>query len=201
MPQQLGLWRDLTAAENLAFTAGVFGVPPAEAPEGTGPVVVGDLPLGLQRRVAFAAALQHQPDLLVLDEPTSGVAPLARAHLWEQIRTQAEAGTTVIVTTHYMDEARQADRLVLMGAGKVIGRGSERDIVGGLTAGVGTPERWDIAFTVLEEAGMAATLAGRDLRVAGAARPDVERVLARAGLEAGVATSPATLEEAMVAAG
>ncbi|MBU1493935.1 MAG: ABC transporter ATP-binding protein [Actinobacteria bacterium] len=201
VPQDLGLWRDLTADENLQFSAGVFGVRPSPAPEGSGGRLVGDLSLGVQRRVAFAAALQHQPDLLILDEPTSGVAPLARARLWEEIRSRAEAGTTVAVTTHYMDEARQADRLVLMAGGRVIGTGSEADIVGSLQAVVVATDHWDAAFTALDEAGLAATMAGTDLRVPGAETAAVEAVLHRAGISAAVTASSATLEEAMVVAG
>ena len=71
-------------------------------------VPVGRLPLGVQRRVAFAQALGHRPDLLVLDEPTSGVDPLARARLWETIRDAADAGAGVLVTTHHMEEAPNA---------------------------------------------------------------------------------------------
>jgi ABC-2 type transport system ATP-binding protein/ribosome-dependent ATPase len=200
VPQGLGLWTDLTAAENLDFTGGVFGIDPAPSPEGTADTLVGDLSLGQQRRVAFLAALQHRPDLLVLDEPTSGVAPLARARLWEEIRSQSEAGTTVLVTTHYMDEARQADRLILMAGGRVIGRGSESDIVGDLAAVVVGTEQWDIAFTILEEAGFAATLAGRGLRVPGGETQAVSDALRAGGVDAEVEVGPATLEEAMVLA-
>ena len=73
-----------------------------------GTTVVGSLPLGIQRTAAFAQALAHRPDLLVLDEPTSGVDPLARARLWETVAGAAAAGTGVLVTTHYMDEAASA---------------------------------------------------------------------------------------------
>lgn len=200
VPQGLGLWRDLTANENLEFSAGVFGVEACPAPGGVGDRLVGDLSLGVQRRVAFAAALQHRPDVLVLDEPTSGVAPLARARLWEEIRSQAESGTTVLVTTHYMDEARQTDRLVLMADGRVIGRGSEQDIVGSLQAVVVATDRWDAAFTALEEAGMAATLAGKDLRVPGVQPAEVIAALRSVGITASVEATTATLEEAMVLA-
>ena len=82
--------------------------PPSRLPEPLRPygtTVVGSLPLGIQRTVAFAQALAHRPDLLVLDEPTSGVDPLARARLWETVAGAAAAGAGVLVTTHYMDEA------------------------------------------------------------------------------------------------
>lgn len=200
VPQGLGLYRDLTGAENLAFAAAAFGVAPAAVPAGTGPGRLGGLPLGQQRRLAFATALQHRPELLVLDEPTSGVAPLTRARLWDRIREQAAAGAAVLVTTHYMDEARQADRLVLMAGGRVVGRGQEADLVGGSHAVVVRTADWSGAFAALEEAGMAASLAGREVRLPGADPDEVRRVLAAAGVDAGVETAPATLEEAMVLA-
>jgi ABC-2 type transport system ATP-binding protein/ribosome-dependent ATPase len=200
VPQGLGLWTDLTAAENLAFAGGVFGVEPSAPGLEIAETLVGRLPLGDQRRVAFLGALQHRPDLLVLDEPTSGVAPLARARLWEEIRTQAETGTAVLVTTHYMDEARQADRLILMARGRVIGRGNERDIVGDSQAVVVRTDGWERAFGVLEAAGFDVMLAGRGLRVPGGEAEAVQRALADGGVAAAVEVGPATLEEAMVLA-
>lgn len=201
VPQGLGLYRDLTVAENLRFAAQAYGVAPADAgglPEGT---LVGDLSLGMQRRVAFTAALQHRPDLLVLDEPTSGVAALARARLWERIRSAAADGAAVLVSTHAMDEARQADRLVLMHLGRVIGTGTERDVVGEATAVRVVANHWADVFTALDAAGIPATLSGRDVRVPGVAPDRVHAVLAASGIAAEVHTCPATLEEAMVLAG
>lgn len=201
VPQGLGLYRDLTAKENLAFAAAAFGVTAQAPPPGVGTATVGHLPLGLQRQVAFAAALQHHPDLLVLDEPTSGVAPLTRARLWDRIRAQAVAGAAVLVTTHYMDEARQADRLVLMARGRVVGRGGEAEVVGGSQAVVVRAAVWAEAFSALEAAGLTASLVGRDVRLPGADREEVRRALGAAGIQAVVETAPATLEEAMVLAG
>lgn len=201
VPQGLGLYRDLTAGENLAFAAAAFRVAAQAPPAGTAQGTVGRLPLGLQRQVAFAAALQHHPDLLVLDEPTSGVAPLTRARLWDRIREQAAAGTAVLVTTHYMDEARQADRLVLMARGRVVGQGGEAEIVGTSQAVVVRAGDWAQAFSALEAAGLAASLVGRDVRLPGVDPGAVRQVLAAAGVTAEVTTAPATLEEAMVLAG
>jgi ABC-2 type transport system ATP-binding protein/ribosome-dependent ATPase len=199
VPQGLGLYRDLTAAENLEFVAGAFGVSPAPVPDDARGLI-GDISLGMQRRIAFTAALQHRPDLLVLDEPTSGVAPLARARLWERIRDTAATGTAILVSTHAMDEARQADRLVLMHRGRVVGRGSETDIVGGATAVEVHTSRWHDAFSRLDEAGLTATLAGTRLRIPGAEASLVRRVLESGSLEAEIRETPATLEEAMVLA-
>jgi ABC-2 type transport system ATP-binding protein len=201
VPQGLGLYRDLTAAENLGFVAAAFGIPAHDPPPEAGDATVGRLPLGVQRRLAFAAALQHEPQLLVLDEPTSGVAPLARARLWDQIRDHAAAGTAVLVTTHYMDEARQADRLVLMARGRVAAQGQEADIVGDALAVVVRTAHWSDAFGALEGAGLAASLVGADVRVPGADLAAVRRALSTAGVQAEVDTAPATLEEAMVLAG
>ena len=200
VPQGLGLYRDLTAEENLAFSAAAFGVAAQAPPPGVGDATVGRLPLGLQRQVAFAAALQHRPELLVLDEPTSGVAPLTRARLWDRIREQAAAGTAVLVTTHYMDEARQADHLVLMARGRVVGRGGEAEIVGDSRAVVVRAGDWAAVFSALEAAGLAASLVGRDVRIPGADLEAVRRALASARIPAAIETVPATLEEAMVLA-
>ena len=103
VPQTLGLYGDMTVEENWMFTSRAFGMrhlPVSPSIRDLADQLVGALPLGAQRRVAFAVAFSHQPELLVLDEPTSGVAPLSAAKLWEDIRASAEGGTGVLVTTH-----------------------------------------------------------------------------------------------------
>ena len=200
VPQGLGLYRDLTVAENLHFAARVFGTDPAPGFDDVAQTPVRALPLGRRRRLAFAIALRHRPDLLVLDEPTSGVAALARVRLWDEIRSAAQQGAAVLVSTHAMDEARQADRLVLMHAGAVVGSGSEADIVGGTMSAVIDGPEWATAFGVLERAGLPATLDGTLIRVPGADAATVQRLLAEAGLPGSVQGLPATLEEAMVLA-
>jgi ABC-2 type transport system ATP-binding protein len=227
VPQGLGLYDDLTPAENLAFTAAVFStgraaldgrpsadgrgavggrpsadgraaaaapwVGPADAVREYGRDLVGDLPLGVQRRVAFAAALQHHPDLLILDEPTSGVDPLARARLWETIAAAAAAGAGVLVTTHYLDEAGECGRLVIMADGRVVAEGSAAEITGGRRVSVVEAESWAAALDALEAAGLPAALAGRTLRVPEASPAEVIRALG--ALPARVSEAPATLEE------
>src|SRR5665811_1018207 len=137
VPQGLGLWEDLSVEENLAFSARAFGSdlpdldPDLEALRDT---LVRDLPLGLRRRLAFAAALAHAPELLVLDEPTSGVDPAARARLWESVHDAARGGAGVLVTTHHLDEAGFCDRLVVMAAAKIVPEGTVGGIVGGVQA-------------------------------------------------------------------
>lgn len=203
LPQGLGLYDDLTPAENLAFSAAVFGagrrgaapapVPPPAVVREYGRELVGDLPLGVQRRVAFAEALQHHPDLLILDEPTSGVDPLARARLWETIAAAAQAGAGVLVTTHYLDEAAECGRLVIMADGRVVAEGPAAEITGGRRVSVVEADSWAAALDALDAAGLPAALAGRTLRVPGASPAEVRRALGP--LPAEVSDAPATLEE------
>ena len=86
------------------------------------------LPGGYKQRLAMAAALMHEPDILFLDEPTSGVDPLARREFWQRITALAEQGVTVIVTTHFMEEAEYCDRVVIMDAGRVLAQGTPAEI-------------------------------------------------------------------------
>jgi ABC-2 type transport system ATP-binding protein len=184
VPQGLGLYRDLTVRENLAFTSQAYGAAPPDLPESLRQVadrLVAELPLGLQRQLAFLAALAHDPQVLVLDEPTSGVDALARAALWDTIHEQAEKGVGVLVTTHNMAEAEQCDRLLLMSQARLVAQGSEADIIGSTTAVAVRTNDWARAFAVLNEAGQPVMLAGRDVRVAGADADQVRTVLAHAG--------------------
>jgi ABC-2 type transport system ATP-binding protein len=201
VPQSLGLYEDLTVAENLAFSTAAYGSSEAvlegELAE-AGDVLVGELPLGLRRRAAFAIALAHHPDLLVLDEPTSGVDPLQRARLWETIRASAEQGAGVLVTTHHLGEAEQCDRLVVLASGRVVAAGTLDEVVGDATAvEVRTPS-WEAAFGTLDLAGLPVSLVGRTLRVPGAGPAAVGRLLAEAGVQAEVASVPASFEETFV---
>jgi ABC-2 type transport system ATP-binding protein/ribosome-dependent ATPase len=217
VPQSLGLYDDLTVSENLKFSAAVFGSgrsgPPARpAPAGPGSragrsvpaslpgplrpyaaALAGGLSLGVQRRVAFAQALAHQPDLLILDEPTSGVDPLGRARLWDTVSAAADRGVGVLVTTHYMEEAQECGRLVIMADGAIIAAGTAADIVGDARVTVVEASSWTAAFGKLEQSGMPVALAGRTLRVPGGSPEAVQRVLGDA--EARVFQAPATLEE------
>jgi len=201
VPQGLGLWDDLTVAENLAFSAGAFGSrPPALEPEleAASGDLVRDLPLGLRRRLAFAAALAHDPELLVLDEPTSGVDPEARAGLWRTVHAAAGAGAGVLVTTHHMDEARECDRLVVMASGRVVASGTQAAIVGDhLTVGVEV-ERWEDGFAALDDAGLPVALVGRSLRVPGGDVARVQAALDARHVVARLASLPATFEETFV---
>ena len=196
VPQSLGLYDDLTPVENLAFSTAVFGGEPAHLPADLAPfgsITVGRLPLGVQRRMAFAQVLAHQPELLVLDEPTSGVDALARARLWEQIRGAADGGVGALVSTHHFDEAEECDRLVVMAAGSIVAQGSIPQIVGASRVTVVDAADWAGAFSAIERAGLPVALVGRSLRVVGTQPPAVLRALGP--LPAQVRESPATLEE------
>lgn len=199
--QGLGLYGDLTVRENLAFSTQAYGV---VTPDLTGALLSGadrlvaDLPLGLQRQLAFLSALAHEPTVLVLDEPTSGVDALARAALWDTIHEQAEKGVGVLVTTHNMQEAEQCDRLLLMSQARLVAQGSEADIIGSTTAVAVSSNDWAGAFAVLNDAGQPVMLAGRDVRVADADADQVRGILADAGITADVVGVPATIEERMM---
>jgi ABC-2 type transport system ATP-binding protein len=200
VPQSLGLYDDLTTMENLEFSAAAFGGKPGvkdtaipDAIKQYGKDLIGALPLGVQRRVAFAQALEHEPDLLILDEPTSGVDPLGRARLWETIAGAAQAGAGVLVTTHYMEEASECSRLVIMAGGAVVAAGTAQEIIGTSQAVVVLAQSWADAFGRLEDAGLPVSLAGRGVRVPGARSEDVQRALG--DLPAVVQDVPATLEE------
>jgi ABC-2 type transport system ATP-binding protein len=201
VPQSLGLYEDLTVAENLAFSAAAYGSQDATLGgdlAGARDVLVRELPLGLRRRAAFAIALGHHPDLLVLDEPTSGVDPLQRARLWDTIRASAELGAGVLVTTHHLAEAAQCDRLVVLASGRVVATGSLPDVVGDTTAVEVRTPTWEAAFTALDVAGLPVSLVGRTLRVPGNDPAVVARVLADADIPAEVGSVPASFEETFV---
>ncbi len=136
MSQKFSLYNDMSIKENLEFFAGVYGVPEEEREEkmrwvlsfsgleGKQDQLTGSLPQGWKQRVAFGAAIQHEPSILFLDEPTSGVDPLARRAFWTMINRLADAGTAILVTTHYLEEAEQCNRLGFMVAGELVTEGS-----------------------------------------------------------------------------
>ena len=136
MSQKFSLYDDLSIEENLDFFAGVYGVPEQELEEkrqwvlsfsgleGKENQIVGSLPGGWKQRVAFGAAIMHEPSVLFLDEPTSGVDPLARRAFWTMINRLADSGTAILVTTHYLEESEQCNRLGLMAAGELAAEGT-----------------------------------------------------------------------------
>jgi ABC-2 type transport system ATP-binding protein len=136
MSQKFSLYDDLTVDENLDFFAGVYRVPAAERAArkqwvlefaglaDRGGQLTGSLPGGWKQRVAFGAAIMHEPRVLFLDEPTSGVDPIARRAFWATINRLADQGTAVLVTTHYLEEAEQCNRLGFMVAGELVAEGT-----------------------------------------------------------------------------
>jgi ABC-2 type transport system ATP-binding protein len=197
VPQNLGLYPDLTVAQNLEFRAGLFGATPSNfASEERRPL--GELSLGVQRQAAFEAATQHQPELLVLDEPTSGVSPLARSRLWNEIRRHSDAGTAVLVSTHYMDEAEQADRVVIMAEGRVVAEGLVPEIVGGRNVVEVAASDWRTALAAVEREPRVVVLDGTVIRVLGDELAAVREDLAQASVHARTGLVPASLNETLV---
>lgn len=199
VPQGLGLYRDLTVAENFDFVARAYGASRTldNDLQDIADVLVADIGLGRQRQLAFDCALSHSPELLVLDEPTSGVDPISRARLWDTIHAEAEAGVGVLVSTHYMQEAEQCDRLVLMDLGRVVATGSVGDIIGGTQVVQVETLAWASAFSALTSRDLPVGLAGTRVRVANTDPALVQDILDAAGIRASLEVVPATLEETM----
>ena len=132
MSQKFSLYGQLSVMENLRFFSRAYGLSRQRADQriqwamtefalgSQGNVTSGDLSLGFKQRLALACALMHEPDILFLDEPTSGVDPLARREFWQRINTLAEQGVTIMVTTHFMEEAEYCDRLAIMVTGEIL---------------------------------------------------------------------------------
>ncbi|SJN10121.1 ABC transporter, ATP-binding protein [Leucobacter sp. 7(1)] len=200
--QGLGLYSGLSAQENLRFSAAVHGVPisdrAAEFARGVGPGAVSGLPLGTQRTLAYWAAALHTPELLVLDEPTSGMDPLTRSRLWRELHTAAAQGAGVLVTTHYMQEAAQCDRLVVLTEGRVTAAGTVSSVTAAHHSVSVTCEDWQRTFTTLRAAGLPALLHGRAIRVPGATVPVVAEALADVPGTRELRDTSATLEETML---
>ena len=131
MSQKFALYDDLTVKENITFFGGIYGLSRSKIKEKQRELVseldlgnivdelVGSLPLGWKQKLSFSVALLHNPKIVFLDEPTGGVDPITRRQFWETIYKAANNGTTVFVTTHYMDEAEYCDRVSIMVEGKI----------------------------------------------------------------------------------
>jgi ABC-2 type transport system ATP-binding protein len=139
LTQRFSFYEDLTIAENLDFIARIYGVPQRKAAvekslERLGMTerrrqLAAELSGGWKQRLALAACLIHEPQLLLLDEPTAGVDPKARREFWDEIHRLAAAGLTVLITTHYMDEAERCHRLAYIAYGNLLARGSVEEVV------------------------------------------------------------------------
>lgn len=131
MSQKFSLYEDLTVRENIRLYGGIYGLGDNEIREKSEQLIemlqmqelkdkrIGSLPLGWKQKLAFSIALIHEPDIVFLDEPTGGVDPITRRQFWEQIYKAADEGTTLFVTTHYMDEAEYCDRVSIMVDGRI----------------------------------------------------------------------------------
>ncbi len=146
MTQRFSLYDDLTVRENLGFFGGIYGLDDARLAqriewavrtatlEGKEHTITGTLAAGWKQRLALACALLHEPQVVFLDEPTGGVDPISRRTFWNTIDAIAAGGVTVIVTTHYLDDAERCDRIALMHAGRLVALGSVaelKDVFGG----------------------------------------------------------------------
>lgn len=137
MSQKFSLYEDLTVLENIALYGGIYGLTRKQISDrssamletlGLSDQLVGKLPLGWKQKLAFSVALLHEPAVVFLDEPTGGVDPITRRQFWELIYAAAQRGTTVFVTTHYMDEAEYCDRISIMVDGRIVTLGSPREL-------------------------------------------------------------------------
>jgi ABC-2 type transport system ATP-binding protein len=199
MAQGASLWDDLTVEEHLRFTAGLFDLTRAERAAAVTEwmdrigltarraELAGALPGGYRKRLALACALLHRPQMLFLDEPTSGVDPVTRREFWDLIVGFAEAGTTVMVTTHYLDEAEHCNRLALIYGGRIVARGSPTELKRapqlGATVEILTPDAVPMLDALDDDPSVrSASLSGAALHVTLERGADVERL--RAGLRA-----------------
>ena len=140
MSQRFSLYEDLTVRENITLYGGIYDLTNKQIRERTSRMLgrlglehaadqfVRAIPLGWRQKLAFSVALLHEPKVVFLDEPTSGVDPITRRQFWEMIYEAAAAGTTVLVTTHYMDEAEYCDRISIMVAGRIGAMGTPADL-------------------------------------------------------------------------
>jgi ABC-2 type transport system ATP-binding protein len=219
MSQLFSLYHDLTVDENIEFAGGLHGVEGARLAARRDWVLdmagiadhrerlTGELPLGWKQRLALGCAVLHEPRVLFLDEPTSGVDPLARRAFWEVIRELAAAGTTVFVSTHYMEEAEYCDRLALMNRGRLVALGTPAGLRAEMPDPVLKVDASDAPRAVAALMGadgvLDASLFGRALRVVaaeakGAARTVRERIEGAGLVCRSVEIVPPSLEDVFV---
>jgi len=136
MSQHFSLYEDLTLKENIKFYGGIYGLTKTEIIDRTNDMIerlglenikdtlIAEIPLGWKQKIAFSVATLHKPEVVFLDEPTSGVDPITRRQFWDLIYQAAESEITIFVTTHYMDEAEYCDRISMMVQGKIAAIGT-----------------------------------------------------------------------------
>jgi ABC-2 type transport system ATP-binding protein len=220
MSQRFSLYDDLTVTENIDFFGGVYGVPAGRLADrrqwilaiagltGRSGSLTRELSVGWKQRLALGCALVHEPEILFLDEPTSGVDPLSRREFWDLIYEEAGRGVTVFVTTHYMDEAEHCDRLGMIYGGKMVALGTPRELKDRHGGGTLLEVRAEPLMTAL--AALAQAPEARDVAVFGAGlhvvaaegtgEREIRAVLSRAGVEvAGIEPIAPSLEDVFVA--
>jgi ABC-2 type transport system ATP-binding protein len=140
MSQKFSLYNDLTVEENINFFGGIYGLEGKEFPDrkewvlniadlkGKEKILTGSLPGGIKQRLALGTAVIHKPGIVFLDEPTSGVDPISRRRFWDLINDLSSEGTTVLVTTHYLEEAEYCNNIILINAGRLIAQGTSKEL-------------------------------------------------------------------------
>ncbi|EEQ93080.1 ABC transporter ATP-binding protein [Brucella intermedia] len=191
MTQRFSFYEDLTIAENLEFVARLYRLKPVKdhvartleelGLTSRGNQLAGTLSGGWKQRLALAACIMHKPKLLLLDEPTAGVDPKARRDFWDEIHRLADGGLTVLVSTHYMDEAERCHRISYISYGKLLATGTVRDVIdkAGLTTFiVNGPRLGDVARELAGEPGVEQVAPfGATLHVVGSDRAKLEAAL------------------------
>jgi ABC-2 type transport system ATP-binding protein len=220
MTQKFSLFEDLSVRENLEFLAAVQNLPKRQAAERIDELVeqfrfqdrqkqlAGTMSGGQKQRLALAGAVIHQPELLFLDEPTSAVDPESRRDFWEKLFELADAGTTLLVSTHYMDEAERCHRLAILDRGVLVADGSPDELteqLAGRTLAVSAEQPRKAQKALVAIAGVISVAQiGNTLRVLMAEDGDaggrIEQALRQAGLSAQVAPSQPNLEDVFVSA-
>jgi ABC-2 type transport system ATP-binding protein len=219
MTQKFSLYEDLSVTENLEFLAEVYALPRGEVAGRIEALcheyrlgklrgqAAGTLSGGQKQRLALAAAVIHRPDLLFLDEPTSAVDPESRRDFWESLFQLADAGTTILVSTHYMDEAERCHGLAILDRGVLVASGAPRDLMGALDGGVVEIEGDDLrgARAALEALPTVVSVAqlGTRLRVLvddGEPARALQRALDAAGVPARAHEAAPSLEDVFVSA-
>jgi ABC-2 type transport system ATP-binding protein len=141
MSQHFSLYEDLTLKENIKFYGGIYGLTKTEITDRTNDIIerlelenikntlISEIPLGWKQKIAFSVATIHNPEVVFLDEPTSGVDPITRRQFWDLIYQATKKGITIFVTTHYMDEAEYCDRISMMVQGKIAAIGTLNELL------------------------------------------------------------------------
>lgn len=212
MTQRFSFYEDLTIEENLAFVAGIFGLGRAAVRgaledlglSGRRAQLAGSLSGGWKQRLALAACLMHRPRLLMLDEPTAGVDPKARRDFWDEIHQRAADGLTVLVSTHYMDEAERCHRINYIAYGRLVTAGTVPEVVrnAGLSTLILTGPRGAEAQRRLRGAAGVDQVApyGTDLHVIGRDGAALQRSAATVAADLGMTLQPAdtSLEDVFI---